>query len=266
MDLSWQDVHWADPDGGEVIFHAVIPTVVYPRALRIREKWDGLCLLTSSSEVAIWDEEDKYEREDPGVNLESALLGGGITGIYLDELTQLNHLSVGRFPDPEPRRLQRLAFLHDRPVYFAEPDMDDDDWSQHLTDEASEMTKFRRLFSMIRVGGSWRKKFKSVKKHGKMPEHSDDPGFLVASVLSSTWWLMLQDRSSEELNQARDRRFAQRIRGALANLRTMHGSNAKLLIPVNHIWRTTLLDELNQHPKPEEVSFLNANSGVSEEE
>ena len=37
MDLSWQDVHWADPDGGEVIFHAVIPTMVYPRALRIRE-------------------------------------------------------------------------------------------------------------------------------------------------------------------------------------------------------------------------------------
>ena len=128
------------------------------------------------------------------------------------------------------------------------------------------MTKFRRLFSMIRVGGSWRKKFKFVKKHGKMPEYSDDPGFLVASVLSSTWWLMLQDRSSLELNQARDRRFSQRIRGALADLRSIRGSNARLLIPVNHVWRTTLLNELNQNPKPEEVSFLNATSAMTEEE
>ena len=35
-------------------------------------------------------------------------------------------------PDPEPRRLHKAAVNHDRAVFFAEPDMDDDGWADFL--------------------------------------------------------------------------------------------------------------------------------------
>ena len=141
MDLSWDDVEWTDPDGGKVILHGVLPTVVLPRRLHPRIEWHGLCLMSSSSEIEIWDEEDRFEREDAGVNLQSALLAGGITAIYLDELLEIEGLQVGRFPDPEPRRLQRAASARGRPIFFGEPDMDDENWAEHLSSEAKEMTK-----------------------------------------------------------------------------------------------------------------------------
>ena len=30
----WNDVVWEDPDGGSVIVHGTMPTVVYPNAMR----------------------------------------------------------------------------------------------------------------------------------------------------------------------------------------------------------------------------------------
>ena len=145
MDLSWAEIHWSDPEGGTVLLHGVLPTVVLPRRLWPRIEWHGICLPASSDEVEIWEEEEKYELEDPGVNLQSALLGGGITGIYLDELLEITDLQVGRFPDPEPRRLHRAAVANDRPVFFAEPDLDDELWVEHITAEAKEMTKLMKL-------------------------------------------------------------------------------------------------------------------------
>ena len=41
-------------------------------------------------------------------------------------------LQVGKFPDPEPRRLHKAAVNHDRPVFFIEPDMDDEQWAEFL--------------------------------------------------------------------------------------------------------------------------------------
>jgi len=170
MDLSWAEIHWSDPQGGTVLLHGVLPTVVLPRRLRPRVEWHGICLPSSSVEIEVWDEEEKYELEDPGVNLQSALLGGGITGIYLDELLEVKGLQVGRFPDPEPRRLHRAAAANGRPVFFAEPDLDDLQWVDHISAEATEMTRVLRLISMIRIGGSWRRKFKRIKSKTQIPE------------------------------------------------------------------------------------------------
>ena len=47
--------------------------------------------------------------------------------------------------DPEPRRLQCAVVNHDRPVYFIEPDMHDEDWADFLGKEAKAMTRPLKL-------------------------------------------------------------------------------------------------------------------------
>ena len=41
MNLDWDDIHWKDPDGGIIVLHGVLPTVVMPLAMRPREQWHG---------------------------------------------------------------------------------------------------------------------------------------------------------------------------------------------------------------------------------
>ena len=265
MDLSWTEIHWSDPSGGTVLLHGVLPTVVLPRRLWPRVEWHGICLPASSDEVEIWEEEEKYELEDPGVNLQSALLGGGITGIYLDELLEITDLQVGRFPDPEPRRLHRAAVANDRPVFFAEPDLDDELWVEHITAEAKEMTKILRLLSMIRVGGSWRRKFKRIKSKSEIPDLPEGQSLQHASALAATWWAMILARSSDELNDEKDSRYAARIRGALAELRKTNGNDAVLMVPITQGWRSSILEHLQNGVKPEEVSCLLPSSQGEEE-
>jgi len=265
MDLSWAEIHWSDPEGGTVLLHGVLPTVVLPRRLRPRVEWHGICLPSSSVEIEVWDEEEKYELEDPGVNLQSALLGGGITGIYLDELLAIKELQVGRFPDPEPRRLYRAAVANGRPVFFAEPDLDDSQWADHITAEAKEMTRVLRLLSMIRVGGSWRRKFKRIKSKTHTPELAEGQSLQHVSALAATWWAMILARSSNELNDARDLRYAARIRGSLAEMRKTLGDDAVLMVPIAQAWRSSILGQLQSGVNPEEVSCLLPSSQGEEE-
>ena len=91
----------------------------------------------------------KIEKEDPGINLDSAILNGGLDSLYLEMLTWVEELQVGKFPDPEPRRLHKAAVNHQRPVFFAEPDMDDELWAEYLGREAKAMTKPWKLFRIV---------------------------------------------------------------------------------------------------------------------
>ena len=63
----------------------------------------------------------------------------------IDDLTQLEEIQTGRFPDPEPRRLHRLALRHERPVYCIEPTLDDLAWEEQRTQEAKVSTHWRKL-------------------------------------------------------------------------------------------------------------------------
>ena len=165
MDLSWEDIAWQDPDGGTIVLHGVLPTVVYPNAMRPRFQWHGLGLLCTSEEPEIWIEEEKAEVEDSGINLDSVILNGGIDGLFAEMMTYVDDLQTGRFPDPEPRRLHRAALTHQRPIFFAEPEMDDDDWAEHLEKEAKEVTRWSKLLGMVFIGRKWRKRLKSMRKH-----------------------------------------------------------------------------------------------------
>ena len=99
----------------------------------------------------------KPTKPNPKASTSPALLSGGAFGKYVEAIETLEDLQGGRFPDPEPRRLQRNADRHDRPVFFIEPLADDEDWSDYLTQEARAVSHWRKLLGMVRVGKRWKK-------------------------------------------------------------------------------------------------------------
>ena len=215
---DWADTVWQDPDGGRVLVHGTLPTVVYPNAMRPRTEWHGLALLESPDVVDLWEQEEKDEAESQGVNLTHALLSGGAFGKYAEGISTLEEIQGGRFPDPEPRRLQRNAARHQRPVFFIEPLADDDDWSDYLTQEARAVSHWRKLLGMIRVGKRWKK---SAKRHlfdAQPPPKGQPVDFSSASVLAAAWWELSEWLSTPELTARRDAMHAARIE-ALATLR-----------------------------------------------
>ena len=112
MELEWDDVVWEDPDGGTIVLHGVLPTTVHPRQLRPRIEWHAIALLEGPEIEDVWELEEASEIESQGINLTSAVLGGGLDSVLIQDLIQLDDLQTGWFPDPEPRRLHRLALRH----------------------------------------------------------------------------------------------------------------------------------------------------------
>ncbi|MDP6199225.1 MAG: hypothetical protein QF531_00500 [Candidatus Poseidonia sp.] len=263
---DWADTVWQDPDGGRVLVHGTLPTVVYPNAMRPRTEWHGLALLESPDVVDLWEQEEKDEAESQGVNLTHALLSGGAFGKYAEGISTLEEIQGGRFPDPEPRRLQRNAARHQRPVFFIEPLADDDDWSDYLTQEARAVSHWRKLLGMIRVGKRWKK---SVKHHlfdAQPPPKGQPVDLSSASVLAAAWWELSEWLSTPELTARRDARYASRIRGALASLREQKGDDAILLLVVHKPHRSSLMAALHERPAPEEISSTLTDSVDTEEE
>ena len=62
----WTDEVWEDSDGGRVVLHGTLPTVVYPNAMRPRLAFHGLALLESPDVVDLWVQEEKDEAESQG--------------------------------------------------------------------------------------------------------------------------------------------------------------------------------------------------------
>ena len=71
---DWTDAVWADPDGGTVILHGTLPTVVYPNVMRPRQTWHGIALLETDDVVELWEQEEADEAESQGVNQTHACL------------------------------------------------------------------------------------------------------------------------------------------------------------------------------------------------
>jgi len=264
--LEWSDPVWSDPDGGTVVLHGTLPTVVYPNVLRPRQSWDGLALLETPDVVELWEQEEADEAESQGINLTYAMLSGGAFGRYAEGISMLTELQGGRFPDPEPRRLQRNAARHHRPVFFLEPNADDPEWNDFLTREARAMSHWKKLLSMVRIGKRWKK---AVKRHVfgiTPPPKGQSADYASASVMASAWWDINREMSSETLNKERDDRYAARLRGALASLRTTHGDDPVLVLALHQPQRDAILSSLNALPEPEEISSTPTTTRGLEEE
>ena len=265
MSSLWADAVWEDPDGGKVIVHGTMPTVVYPNAMRPRATWHGLALLESPDIVDLWAQEEADEAESEGINLTHALLSGGAFGKYVEGIETLEDLQGGRFPDPEPRRLQRNADRHDRPVFFIEPLADDEDWSDYSTQEARAVSHWRKLLGMVRVGKRWKKSLKRHLFHAQPPPKGQSVDYSTASVLTAAWWELSEWLSTPALAERRNARYAARIRGALASLRTLLGDEATLLLVVHQPHAKAMVMALEANRAVEEISSTASDSSLLEE-
>ena len=265
MSSLWADAVWEDPDGGKVIIHGTMPTVVYPNAMRPRATWHGLALLESPDIVDLWAQEEADEAESEGINLTHALLSGGAFGKYVEGIETLEDLQGGRFPDPEPRRLQRNADRHDRPVFFIEPLADDEDWGDYLTQEAKAVSHWRKLLGMVRVGKRWKKSLKRHLFHAQPPPKGQSVDYSTASVLTAAWWELSEWLSTPALAERRNARYAARIRGALASLRTLLGDEATLLLVVHQPHAKAMVMALEANRAVEEISSTASDSSLLEE-
>lgn len=266
MSSLWTDTVWEDPDGGRVIVHGTMPTVVYPNAMRPREAWHGLALLESPDVVDLWIQEEADEAESQGINLTHALLSGGAFGKYIEGIETLEGLQGGRFPDPEPRRLQRNADRHGRPVFFIEPLADDDDWGDYLTQEAKAVSHWRKLLGMVRVGKRWKKSVKHHLFNAQPPPKGQSVDYSTASVLAAAWWELSEWLSTPALANRRDERYAARVRGALASLRSDLGNDATLLLVVHQPHAAAMVKALDANRTVEEISSTATTSTHTEEE
>ena len=266
MSSLWTDTVWEDPDGGRVIVHGTMPTVVYPNAMRPRATWHGLALLESPDVVDLWIQEEADEAESQGINLTHALLSGGAFGKYIEGIETLEGLHGGRFPDPEPRRLQRNAARHGRAVFFIEPLADDEDWGDYLTQEARAVSHWRKLLGMVRVGKRWKKSVKHHLFNAQPPPKGQSVDYSTASVLAAAWWELSEWLSTPALANRRNERYAARVRGALASLRSDLGDDATLLLVVHQPHAAAMVKALDANRTVEEISSTATTSTHTEEE
>ena len=249
MTRGWSTASWEDPDGGKILLHGTLPTVVLPRSLWPNPKaWDGLALLDDAGAPEAWLQEEEDERASPGVNLEAARFGIGHEAHLLDALTSIDGPLTGRFPDPEPLRLFREAQRSSRPVYFLEPNLDDEAWSDHLSLEAKERTDWRRLIRRVRSRRAWRKALSEV---ASGVTSGPEDGMAEVMVATRAWWQMWDADLTVTTRLSRDRRFAARARGALAEVRKTGGSTLLLVLVEPRV--DALVKALNEGPPAEVI-------------
>lgn len=264
--LEWADAQWEDPNGGMVHLHGVLPCVVYPRQQRPRENWDGLALIATSDEPQAWMEDERLERESPGISLADALLGGGLDARYLDSLLLLDNINGPNFPDPEPRRLHLYAEKNDKGIYFVEPRADSDqEWLDLLERQAMKITHPWKLFKLLFQKGRYRRIHLELSRITE-PVAGMEPELFIAGSLAGSWWIEQELRLGEELATERDARLAGRIRGALADLRNRCGKDEVVLLLPHHLARrNNLLRALEACTEVEDISCASDDSAGEEE-
>ena len=265
ISLEWEDFLWEDPDGGIVQIHGVLPTVVYPNTLRPRNTWTGLALMVSEEEIELWEHEEELEKESPGINFVGATSQGGDFSRLLGGLSLLENIQTCKFPDPEPRRLQKYAFRGEKPIFFIEPPLSDEDWCNWLEMHASELTRPLKMISTLWSRRKFKKNLSKMMKIAKV-KSGESSEFAVASAISAAWWVGIEDNISLELKTRRDKRYASRIRGALAEMRNSGIDNPSLLLVTSLPQRKSLLNALEKIPIVEMPLCTETLSELNEEE
>ena len=100
-----------------------------------------------------------------------------------------------------------------------EPEIDDEQWEEHMIAEAKEVSSWRKLLAMVTIGKKWRKRVKSI--FSEKPPKGITPNLSSAAVLCATWFDLNEWIIGEKIAHSRNLRFAARLRGALASLREL---------------------------------------------
>lgn len=248
---AWSTATWTDPDGGTVLLHGTFPTVVHPRVLWPDvAAWDGVAVLEDAGAPHAWAQEAADERASPGVNLEAVRFGIGHEARLLEAFSAIEGVQWGAFPDPEPVRVVRAFERAGKPVFFLEPSLEDESWSDQLSLEATERTHWRRLLRRVRGRRTWSRTLVAASKASK----GDGPNeaFSQVKVASRAWWAMWDDDLQPSTIEARDTRLAARVRGALRSL-GVPPTARRLLVVLPEARIDGLLAGLSRGPSPEVI-------------
>ncbi len=244
---------WKDPEGGVIRFFPYIPTIVLPRKLRPRDDWDGLAFLLHPEERESWEDEEKMEKSGKGSSTMLAIHGGGDLARMLMRMQLLEDINGPKFPDPEPRRLLKLADRDKTPTYFIEPGVEDEDWLAYLEESADEAAKLSRMFLQLFARRRFAKTWKRTQPEVSEPPISEGSETLaIAAGLAATWWRVSESFSTKELQENRNLRFASRLRGALANLSSIK-EEPVLIVPIYQDWMKDILATLKTNAEVEDV-------------
>ena len=264
--LDWEDIVWDDPAGGQVRLYGQIPTMITPNSLRPRYSYDAVGFIEPSDIIEYWEDLTALEKESPGISLEAAKFGATAWSRFIRDLMQLSDLTAGRFPDPEPVRIHKAAKRNDKPQYFLEPDLDDEQWADLLIEgsrsQSTPIQLLRAVFTSRRWNRSLKRNIKIARPHPK-GESSD---YSTASVLAATWWQMEESSMSKDVAKRRDQRIVSRMKGALQDLRNQGIESPVLLVPMLQPRRLEILNHLKSEIKLEECSCYSGNSDSMEEE
>ena len=254
ISLDWTPVNWEDPNGGIVRVLPFSPLVDFSESFG---EWHGLALMASSEEPHLWNEQYEEERESPNIVRDAMIAQMGHSGRMVKEMTFLENESIGKFPDPIPFKSFQLAKKTDNPVWFLEPDMDDENWVKLTLEGVDQRAS---IWNLIRSIGSGRKMMRIARKIAKSTiSRSDDFQIHIASSLSAAWWIIETNHLTEDLHMRINHRIASRIRGSLRNLCESHNEqidgkkSVVLLVPVPLVRLQGVLAALNALPDTEEM-------------
>ncbi len=254
ISLDWSCVDWNDPEGGVVQFLPFAPLVNYSE---FHSDWHGLALMFSSEDPLLWIEQHEEEKKSPNVVRDAMIAQMGHSGKMVKEMALLERESIGCFPDPVPYSVFNHAKEKQRPIWYLEPDMDDEEWVEVVLKGVDLRTNFRNLLRSI---GSTKKMMRIAKSIASENKPStDDSGHHIAASLSAAWWLVESSHLTEDLQEEINRRIASRIRGSLSSLRvSLNGQiddeeSVVLLVPVPQVRLLGVLKSLNNLPDAEEM-------------
>ncbi len=248
-ELQWEPSVFRDPLGGSIVLWPYLPCVRMPKHLRPRD-WDGLALLSSSDELLSLKEEEKQDKESPGVHVESAAASGTTLGMLVRDLTELE-VDGPFIPDPERIRLLRHAenSRGGMPIYSIEPGIGDSKWADWQSRWADEQVRVRNLLATMRRSSRW-SKIRKMAINKVSSSKWVDPDLGAAATVCAAWWLEEASSLTDELVRERDCRISSRLRGALADMRANkigslnEASSPVLLVPVHQAYQSSLENSL----------------------
>lgn len=256
--LSWREVVIQDPEGGDIVLWPHLPCVIMPKKVRSRKIWDGLALTMSTNDFLYMMEDYEKENLSPGVNVEAAISSGTLLSRLLKDLRELN-IDGPHIPDPEAVRLVSHAknARGGLPIFLIEPEIDDEMWFEWLSRCAEMEVRISSLLSRLTTAKRWKKHTQNAVS--KIDNDADiDSELGAASATCYAWDSEMNKDIGNELSEERDMRFAARIRGALADLKSSsidddETSQPTLMVPVHQARLPSLVDAIRSWPEPEMI-------------
>ena len=252
--LTWGAVDWKDPDGGILRFLPYCPLVNHADNV----EWDGLALIASSEDLALWSDQDKEEADSPGIVRDAMIANLGPSGRVVKEMVTLDDSDVACFPDPVPFNLLQKARSEKRRIWCIEPNLDDSKWVDMTLLIADSRTRVR---SLLRAIGATRRVMKMAKIIAMEPPSINRTSFHIAASLQAAWWRNEMESVPLSLLDAIHERLAARLRGALSQLRTDldgqvdDGGEKVMLVPVPQVRLPEVLEALGDLPEPEDFTM-----------